>query len=253
MDYDDTDWIGLPSGNFRRVSRTSDERAYCNLDLYLMGLMGSSEVGEMNHLRNVVPVAGSTTDVTATPVRLNVNNFIAQEGPRIPSASVSQKFWRQAFIVLTKDIHKAQDLVDTVDFLRLRWETDFYQMTKGLGHVDTVLDSRPGRLTPAQIAELTGGGYTSLHRHKVGANDLQIVGTQWTATINPGQTQNWFTHSWSPDWFINWSVRPTTAGGRIKSEVSVERAANNTFTYWITVTNTGPIATSFEGKYALMK
>jgi len=253
MDYDDTDWVSLPSGNFRKVSRTSDERAYCNLDLYLMGLMGSSEVGEMNHLRNVVPVPGSTTDFTATPVKLNVNNFIAQEGPRLPSASVAQKFWRQAFVVLTKDIHKAHDLVDTVDFLRLRWETDFYQMTKGLGRIDTVLDDRPGRLTPAQITELTGGGYTSLHRHKVGANDLQIVGTQWTATINPGQTQNWFTHSWSPEWFVNWAIRPTTAGGRIKSEVSIERAANNTFTYWIAVTNTGPVATSFEGKYALMK
>lgn len=253
MDYDDTDWIELPNGNVRKVSRTSDERAYCNIDLYLMGLLGPGEVGEFNMLRNVAPVGGSTTDFTATPVRLNVNNFVAQEGPRIPSVSVSPKFWRQAFIVLTKDIHKVHDLVDTVDFLRLRWETDFTQMTKGLGRIDTVLDNRPGRLTPAQIAELTGGGYTTLHRHKVSPYDLQIVGTQWTGTINPGQTQNWFTFNWSPDWFMNWSIRPTTTGGKIKSEVAIERAANNTFTYWITVTNTGSVATSFEGKYSLMK
>ncbi|HEX4947629.1 MAG TPA: hypothetical protein VFZ34_13245 [Blastocatellia bacterium] len=253
MDYDDTDWVELPNGNFRRVSRTSDERAYCALDLYLMGLLGPSEVGEIYHLRNVTPVSGSTTDFTATPVRLNVQNFIAQEGPRVPSVAVAPKFWRQAFIVLTKDIHKVHDLVETVDFLRLRWETDFYQMTKGLGRVDTVLDARPGRLTPAQIAELTGGGYTTLHRHRVGANDLQIVGTQWTATINPGETQNWFTFNWSPDWFINWSIRPTTPGGKLKWEVSIERAANNTFTYWVLVTNTGTVATSFEGKYSLLK
>lgn len=253
MDYDDTDWFELPTGNFRKVSRTSDQRAFCSLDLYLMGLLGPGEVGEFYHLRNVAPVGGSTTDFTATPVRLNVQNFIAQEGPRIPSVAVAPKFWRQAFIVLTKDIHKVHDLVDTVEFLRLRWETDFTQMTKGLGRIDTVLDDRPGRITPAQIAELTGGGYTFLHRHQVNANDLQVTGTQWTATINPGQTQNWFTHSWSPTWLINWSIRPTTPGGKIKSELAIERAANNTFTYWITVSNIGTVATSFEGKYSRLK
>lgn len=253
MDYDDTDWVELQNGNFRKVSRASDERTYCDLDLYLMGLMGPGEVGELNMLRNVAPVAGSTTDFTATPVRLNMQNFTAQEGARIPGVGTAPKYWRQAFIVLTKDIHRVHDLVETVDFLRQRWETDFYQMTKGLGRIDAVLDNRPGRLTPAQIAELTGGGYTNLHRHRVGADDLQIVGTQWTATINPGQTQNWFTFNWSPDWLVNWSIRPTTPGGKLKSEVAIERAANNTFTYWITVTNTGPVAANFEGKYSLAK
>lgn len=252
MDYDFNNWVES-GGQFTKVNLTDAERTYCSLDLYLMGLLGSKEVGEFTLLRNPVPVGGSTTTFTATPVRLNVQNFIAQEGPRIPSAATAPKFWRQAFIVLTKDIHKVHDLVDTVDFLRLRWEKDFYEMTKLLGRIDTVLDNRPGRLTPAQIAALTSGGYTTLHRHKVTASDLQITGTQWTATINPGETQNWFTHSWPVDRIVNWSVRPTTAGGKIKAEVSIERAANNTFTYWISVTNTGSIATSFEGKYAVFK
>jgi hypothetical protein len=73
MDYDDTDWIEQTSGVFRKVSRTSDERAYCNLDLYLMGLLGANEVGEMTMLRNLSPVGSSTTDFTATPVRLPTN------------------------------------------------------------------------------------------------------------------------------------------------------------------------------------
>jgi len=186
-------------------------------------------------------------------VRLNVQHFINQEGPRIPSVATSPKYWRQAFIVLTKDIHKAHDLVDTVDFLRLRWEEDFMQATKGLGRVDTVLDSRPGRITPSQIMELTGGGYTNLHRHKVGANDLQVVNTQFVGSLNAGQTQTWFTFNWPSDWFVSWSLRPTTSGGKIKWDVAVERAPNNTFTYWLTVTNVGPGATNFEGKYAILK
>jgi hypothetical protein len=155
--------------------------------------------------------------------------------------------------VLTKDIHKAHDLVDTVDFLRMRWERDFAELTKGLGRIDTVLDNRPGRITPAQIAELIGGGYTNLHRHKVGSNDLQVVTTQFVGTLNPGQTKTWFTFNWPQDWFVNWSLRPTTNSGKITWDVAVERGANNTFTYWLTVTNVGPGATNFEAKYAVLK
>jgi hypothetical protein len=253
MDYDTNNWVELPNGNFRQNNLTSDERTYCNLDLYLMGLLGPGEVGEFTQLRNVQPVPSSTTDFTATPVRLNVQNFIAQEGSRIPNVASAPKYWRQAFITLTNDIHEVHDLVDSVDFLRLRWERDFAEATKGLGFIDTVLDARPGRLTPPQIAELTGGGYTNLHRHRVSPSDLQIVGTQWTATINPGQTQQWFTHSWSPDWLIDWSIRPTTPGGRLNWDVEIERAPNNTFTYHITVRNTSSVATNFEGRYARLR
>jgi hypothetical protein len=253
MDYDINNWVELPNGQFRKVNLTSDERVYFNLDLYLMGLLGPNEVGEFTQLRNVQPVGGSTTDFTATPVRLNVQNFIAQEGPRIPNVSAGPKYWREAFIVLTKDIHKVHDLVDTVDFLRLRWERDFMEATKLLGRIDTVLDVRPGRITPSQVAELTGGGYTNLHRHTVGPSDLAVAGTQWTATINPGQVQNWFTFNWDPTWFMVWSARPTTPGGKLKTEVEIERAGNNTFTYWIRVTNVGSVATSFEGRFARLK
>jgi len=119
MDYDINNWVEA-GGQFTKVNLTSDERTYFNLDLYLMGLLGANEVGEFTLLRNPVAVGGSTTVFTATPVRLNVQHFINQEGPRIPSVATSPKYWRQAFIVLTKDIHKAHDLVDTVDFLRLR-------------------------------------------------------------------------------------------------------------------------------------
>lgn len=252
MDYDANNWVEA-GGQFTKVNLTSDERTYANLDLYMMGLLGPSEVGELTMLRNVTPVGGSTTTFTATPARLNIQNFIAQEGPRIPNVASAPKYWRQAFIVLTKDIHKVHDLVDTTDFLRLRWERDFMEATKDLGRVDTVLDNRPGRITPAQIAELTSGGYTNLHRHRVGAGELQIVNTQFTGTLNAGQTQSWFTYNWPTSWFVAWSLRPTTSGGKITWNVAVERAANNTFTYWLTVTNTGPGATNFEGKYAIMQ
>lgn len=251
MDYDFNNWTEA-GGQFTQVNLTDAERTYCNLDLYMMGLLGPNEVGEFTLLRNPVPVGGSSTTFTATPVRLNIQHFINQEGARVPNSANAPKFWRQAFIVLTKNIHTVHDLVDQVDSLRLRWERDFAEATKGLGRVDTVLDMRPGRISPAQIGELISGGYTTLHRHKVAAYDLQIVGTQFSGALNPGQSQTWFTFNWPANWVIQWIMQPTTAGGKIKWDVAVERGGNNTFTYWLTVSNVGSIATNFDGKYAIL-
>lgn len=252
MDYDFNDWVELPGGTFRQVTISSDSRVYSNLDLYLMGLLGPSEVGEFTVLRNPTPVSGSSTDFTATPARVNIQHVIAQEGPRVPAASSSPKHWREAFIVLTRNIHGVHDLVETVDTLRLRWERDFSEATKYLGRIDTVLDARPGRITPSQIESLVSGGYTGLHRHLIDPSDLRVVRTQFTGQLNPGQTKSWFTFNWPTNWFVVWSLQPTTGGGKITWDVAIERAPNNTFTYWLTVTNTGPVATTFDGKYAIL-
>lgn len=252
MDYDVNDWVELPNGQFRRVNIPSDQRVYCNLDLYLMGLLGPNEVGEFNLLRNIQPVPGSTTDFTATSVRLNIERFISQEGQRIPTVAATRKSLREAFIVLTGDIHLVHDLVEEVDLLRQRWEWDFREATKGLGQSDTVLDRRPGRITPEQIDELISGGYTNLHRHLVGPSDVRVVGTQFTGTLNPGQTHTWFTWGWSPAWTIQWALRPTTSGGRIRWNVDVERAGA-TLTYHITVTNVSSVVTTFEAQFLRLR
>jgi hypothetical protein len=144
MDYGVQDWVEQSNGEFKTVDLNSDERVYCNLDLYLMGLLGPGEVGEFTLLRNVASIPDSSSDFAATPVRLTVQDFIAVEGQRVPNVAVSPKNWRQAFIVLTNDIHKVHEFVETVDALRLRWEQDFREATKGLGRVDTVLGRRFG-------------------------------------------------------------------------------------------------------------
>lgn len=71
---------------------------------------------------------------------LTIQDFINHEGVRIPSVSNSPKHWRQAFIVLTKDINMVRDFAGTVNFQRLKWERDFPIMTKGRGLIVTSLD-----------------------------------------------------------------------------------------------------------------
>jgi hypothetical protein len=63
----------------------------------------------------------------------------------------------------------------------------------------------------------------------------------------------WFTFNWSPSWLIQWSVRPTTAGGKLTWTQEIERASNGTFTYWLRITNIGSVATTFEARYARLR
>lgn len=162
MDYDIYNWEAS-NGNFRRTSLTSEERTYCNLDLYLMGLLGEREVGDFNLLSSVSRISGNL--YSATKKTLNIHNITLAEGARVPSVTTSQKLIKNAFVVLTGDMDKVHDFVDQVDFLRLRFEEDYYEATKNLGRADTTLGPVRRELTSSQVQQLTSGGYTTLHRH----------------------------------------------------------------------------------------
>ena len=253
MDYDIYNWEAT-NGNFSRSSLTSEERTYCNLDLYLMGLLGEREVGDFNLLSSVSRISGNL--YSATKKTLNIQNITWAERARVPSVTTSQKLFKNAFVVLTGDMDKVHDFVDQVDFLRLRFEEDFYEATKNLGQVDTTLGPLRGvELTPSQVRQLTSGQYSTLHRHLVRANDLRITGTQFRGTVNPGQTQRWFTHSWPTNWHVDWSVVPTTVvggGPKIASDVQTERTARG-ITYWIIIRNVSSQRISYEAKYSITR
>ncbi len=136
MSYDPYNWQAT-NGDFRRVTLTSEERSYCNLDLYLMGLLGPLEVGDFYLLSNVSLISGNL--YSADKKKLTTQNIIWAEGARVPSVAAAQKLIKTAFVVLTGDMEKVHDLVDRVDFLRLRFEDDFYAATKNLAKVDTTL------------------------------------------------------------------------------------------------------------------
>jgi hypothetical protein len=250
MDYDIYDWVAQ-NGQYERVSLASDQREYCPLDLYLMGALGSDEVGDISLLSGLTNVGGNM--FTATKKLLRVENFIWSNGARTPGVATSQKQFKNAFVLLTKDFDRSHDLADRIDVLRRRFAADFRTATQGLMDIDTTVGPLRRQLSAAEITELTGGGYTALHRHQVTPGDLAVTGTQFTGTIQPGQTQLWFTYNWSSVWLTHWSVRPTTAGGKLTWTQEIERANNGTFTYWLRITNTGSVATAFEARYARLR
>lgn len=250
MDYDIYNWVAN-NGQFERVALASDQREYCNLDLYLMGALGPDELGDSYLLSNITNVSGNI--YTANKQLLRLENFVWANGARVPGAATSQKVFKNGFVLLTTDFNRSHDLADQIDQLRRGFETDFYAATRNLLAVDTTLGPLRRGLTASEVAGLTGGGTTALHRHQVTASDLALAGTQFTGTLQPGQTQKWFTFNWSPTWVIKWSIRPTTAGGKLTWSEEIERGGNNTFTYWLTITNTGPAATDFEARFARLR
>ena len=81
------------------------------------------------------------------------------------------------------------------------------------------------------------------------------IGVQFTGTLAPNETQQWFTYGWQSDWDVSWMVVPTTAqpgSAHVQCDVATERAADNSITYWVTVQNITSDTFDFEARYAIL-
>jgi hypothetical protein len=75
------------------------------------------------------------------------------------------------------------------------------------------------------------------------------IGTQFFASLAPGQTQTWFTYGWDINYFLIWSIRPTNSPAQVRLErVQIAYGATGN-TYFLTIANTGPRPATFEAKY----
>lgn len=81
------------------------------------------------------------------------------------------------------------------------------------------------------------------------------TGVQFTGTLAPNQTMNYFTWGWNPALHVVWYIQPTSpqpGAPEIDWSVSVERANATQCTYWITVKNLTGATVNFEGRYAIL-
>ena len=82
-----------------------------------------------------------------------------------------------------------------------------------------------------------------------------FVGTQFHGTLPANATQKWFTFNWPSQWYVDWSVVPTTprpGAPEIESSVEVERASPTGVTYWITIHNLTGAPVDIEARYAVL-
>jgi hypothetical protein len=80
------------------------------------------------------------------------------------------------------------------------------------------------------------------------------TGVQFTGTLTPHQSHQWFTSNWPASSYIVWTVVPTSVQTtpEITWSVAVERQDAAHCTYWITVTNLTAATVNFEGRYAIL-
>lgn len=97
------------------------------------------------------------------------------------------------------------------------------------------------------------GAFAAAEHTHDGRYYIRQFGTQFSRSLGAGQSETVFTHSWPEVWYVQWSLRPTTVGGKIQWTGWIERGANGLFTYWFQVTNNGTITTGYDASYAVLQ
>ncbi len=125
-------------GTSPRFETTAATQTYSLLDQYLMGLLDPSEVPPSFLVTNPTSTTGSLGNASRTPevgvefdgVRkeIRVEDIIEAVGPRRPDTSVSQRQFRQAFILLVDE--GAQPKPESLRTLRQlrRWWLSFFDL-----------------------------------------------------------------------------------------------------------------------------
>jgi hypothetical protein len=137
------------------------------LDLYAMGLIPAEEVEPWFLLKNVTDDKNQRVDPTqeiapderikGTSENITIDQVIAAEGARAPSADQSSHDFRIAFVLLTRPGEHAGDVVDIarrIDKIRGVWERQFSVYTNGRGSVCTQVS---GACSAAAVARIDSG------------------------------------------------------------------------------------------------
>jgi hypothetical protein len=114
------------------------------------------------------PSANSGT-ITGTRKNITLQNVLWAEGSRNPAFPNTQKIWKVAFVLLTKNAAASQNLIQQVAKQRRAFNWEVYKGTRFLGKVDTTLAATTVFPSVQSVAVATD-------------NDRAIVGWQTSAT-----------------------------------------------------------------------
>lgn len=112
------------------------------------------------------------------------------------------------------------------------------------------------RMVESGAGTAGGPGMAGAGRAAAGAQpaEAQAVGglrDHFSGTLAPGETQHWVTWGWSPEYAPTYWAVPTNPNGRIETSMQVERAADDTLSYHVFVTNRSSVHTGFQAKFVV--
>ena len=83
-----------------------------------------------------------------------------------------------------------------------------------------------------------------------------IFGTQFTGTVNAGQTRTWFTHSWNASQDVTWAVIPTSPAvdgpAQLEWTVKATRQTAELIKWFIAIKNVTNVPVTFQARYAIL-
>jgi hypothetical protein len=136
----------LGGGSFRT---TAAVQRYSRLDQYAMGLLTASQVPPFFYVESPTNVAGGRTAESAPRVGVTFNgtrrdvlidDVIAINGARVPSANEAPRVHRQAFVFVVSRGRTVDNVqVEKIDRIRRAWEPFFQQATEGRMQAVTAL------------------------------------------------------------------------------------------------------------------
>ncbi len=140
------DWEDRQDGTFISTDRTVTR--FSELDQYVMGLIPPRAVPDFFYIATSDPRSPSDSPssgavVEGERVDVSIDQVIAAEGPRVPSAATADKRFRMAFILVGRDGEPvSQESIDHLETIRQRWEEWFREATDFNGEALTTLFPR---------------------------------------------------------------------------------------------------------------
>jgi hypothetical protein len=107
---------------------------YSYLDLYLMGLISSSEVPDFFLLRNFVPAGKDPNGhpiFRAERTKVTIEDVIAAAGPRVPDVDRSQRQFNTGIVAVVEHGHApSPELIEQANGIRRQW-IQFWETATG--------------------------------------------------------------------------------------------------------------------------
>jgi hypothetical protein len=153
--------IELVNGTTAHVTLSVVTQEFSDLDLYLMGFLPPASVAP-----GIVIQGSGCTDCTVAASQVTIADVIAANGARLPGSTTSQKAFRIANVVISRDRLLNDEELAVLDYFAARGEATeilpytsglargttkpFYLATRRLGTVDFRLELPPPRRRAAK-------------------------------------------------------------------------------------------------------
>ena len=110
---------------------------YCDLDLYLMGLIGKEDVNSFYYISGAQQVGSET--YSGAKQTVTIDEVINAMGPRNAPDGLRETDFRNLWVLVTRNAQSAVKTAAHIDDVRRSFELHYTAATRCLGHVDTAL------------------------------------------------------------------------------------------------------------------